>query len=346
MLAIHARVGSYSDRWLEYCRDHAIHHCVVDARSPDIIHQFRGAAGFLWHWAHWDPVDLLFARHLIQAAEAMGLNVFPNSRTCWHYDDKIAQHYLLDALDAPVVPTWVFYDQTKALEWISRVHFPKVFKLRCGAGSSNVRLVRSRREAERLCHKAFTVGFKPVASYFSDLASRWRRARQTRTFVQKALHAPSALAWIRHSNQGLPRQRGYVYFQDFIPNNTHDTRVTVIGDRAFAFRRAVRPGDFRASGSGSIDWSTDRINLECVQIAFQVARAIGTQSLAFDFVEDALGQPRILEISYAFAAEAVHGCPGWWDSDLRWHYGHVWPQDCILEDLLAACDLHEDRLHH
>ena len=64
------------------------------------------------------------------------------------------------------------------------------------------------------------------------------------------LLAPEKIAKISAQHPGTEShdrdgRRGYVYFQDFIPDNQFDTRVTVIGNRAFAFIRKVRPGDFR-----------------------------------------------------------------------------------------------------
>jgi hypothetical protein len=110
----------------------------------------------------------------------------------------------------------------------------------------------------------------------------------------------------------------------------------VIGDRAFAFRRAVRPGDFRASGSGIIDYDVQAIDLRCVRIAFEVAQKLGTQSLAFDFIYDHQGTPLIAEISYSYMPSAIFACSGYWDSRLNWHDEQVWPQDAILEDVLAS----------
>jgi glutathione synthase/RimK-type ligase-like ATP-grasp enzyme len=49
-------------------------------------------------------------------------------------------------------------------------------------------------------------------------------------------------------------EKNYVYFQDFIPQNDFDIRIIVIGKRAFAIKRMVRKGDFRASGSGNIKY--------------------------------------------------------------------------------------------
>ena len=42
------------------------------------------------------------------------------------------------------------------------------------------------------------------------------------------------------------------------------------------------------------------------------------------------------EISYCYVASMVHACPGQWDHQGRWHEGHVWPEDAILDDVLAS----------
>jgi glutathione synthase/RimK-type ligase-like ATP-grasp enzyme len=133
----------------------------------------------------------------------------------------------------------------------------------------------------------------------------------------------------------MPLERGYFLVQEFLPGNSYDTRVTVIGDRAFAFTRDVRANDFRASGRGSINYDFRRIDMRCIEIAFDVANRTRAQSMAFDFAVDSDGRPLILEVSYAYMARPVFDCSGYWDSKLQWHPGNVWPQDAILEDMLA-----------
>jgi hypothetical protein len=140
----------------------------------------------------------------------------------------------------------------------------------------------------------------------------------------------------------LPRQRGYAYFQDFLPNNKYDTRITVIGNRAFGFTRNVRTNDFRASGSGDINYDMDKIDSRCLKIAFEVAEKLGTQSLAFDFIFDQKHEPRIGEISYCYQNKAVYNCPGHWDDKLNYREGHVWPEDAIITDFLEDIVLKED----
>lgn len=336
-IAIHHREGSFSERWIQYCAEHEIPYQTVDAYDSDILRRLAAADAFLWHWSHGEPRDLLMARHLITAAEMMGLGVFPNVATCWHFDDKVAQKYLLEAVGAPLVPTYVFYDLKSAESWIERATFPKVFKLRRGAGSANVRLVADAADARRLARRAFGAGFRAMR-YLANADVRLKRVRRERRLVRAFLRFPSVLLSTLRLRREMGREKGYLYFQDFIPDNAFDTRVTIIGHRAFAFTRNVRKNDFRASGSGSIDYSRDRIDRRCLQTAFEVARRIGTQSAAFDFLSGGGQGPRIAEVSYAYLSKPVHDCGGYWDEQLTWHDGPVWPEDAILEDLLAEVD--------
>jgi glutathione synthase/RimK-type ligase-like ATP-grasp enzyme len=334
-LAIHHRQGSWSDRWIAYCEEHGIPYRVVNCLSSDIIQQLADASGLLWHWTLNDPSEQLIARQLLRAVEAMGIPVFPNTSTCWHYNDKIGQKYLLEAIGATLAPTHVFYNLADALCWIDKASFPKVFKLSKGAGSANVRLVRNAREARWLAKRAMTAGFWPSAPYAQDAQKRFRAARTRGDLFSVLRRMPAVLARIRQINHGMGRERGYVYFQDFIPGNDFDTRITIIGNRAFGFTRNVRPGDFRASGSGDINYDVPRINMQCVRTAFEVAQQIASQSMAFDFVLDENRWPLILEVSYCYNPGAVYACQGHWDEQLNWHPGQMWPQDAILTDFIG-----------
>jgi glutathione synthase/RimK-type ligase-like ATP-grasp enzyme len=336
IIGIHERPGSFSDRWIEYCKQRQIEYKLVNCLQSDIIEQCAGLNALLWHWTLNDQRELLCAPHIAAALKETGVLMFPNFDTCWHYDDKIAQKYLLEAIKAPLIPTWVFTDRSHAENWIGTATWPKVFKLRCGAGSSNVKMVRSKSEAMSLCRTAFNRGF-PSEMIRMDAVQKYVRARSGQKDLVRRLGRLVRKAFLR-ATRGYesPRQRGYLYFQEFMPNNTFDTRVTVIGNRAFAFTRENRPGDFRASGSGRISYEAAKIDPRCVQIAFQTAQRLRTQSLAFDFLFNAKGDPVIGEISYCYLASAVHNCEGHWDEKLNWQPGSVWPQDAILDDLCAG----------
>jgi len=332
---IHESKGGFSDRWIEYCLEKGIAFEIVNCFNTDIISKLNAGDILLWHWLLDDIRAITFARHIIAALQEKGVKVFPDLRTCWHYDDKVAQKYLLEAIGAPLAPAYVFYDKQKAKEWISRAFFPKVFKLRRGAGSYNVQLVKNEQEAFKLVDLAFGKGFNPIPSYFDDTKTKVQKIKDYKVFLGKLKRLPSILMKNSINRDQFPRERGYVYFQDFLPNNAFDTRITVIGGRAFGFIRYVRQNDFRASGSGAIDYDPQKIDKQCVKIAIDVAKKLGTQSLAFDFIYNLNQEPVIVEISYCYLSKAVSACFGYWDTSLKWVPGKFEPEVLVLEDLLG-----------
>jgi len=335
MIGIHHREGGWSWRWLELCRQRGHAHEVVDAYRSDLIRKLDRFDVFFWAWSHRETRDLTFAHSIIRSVENVGVLVFPDSQTCWHYDDKVAQKYLLESVGAPLVPTYVFYDERSANEWILETSWPKVFKLRRGAGSSNVKLVRTRAEALRFCKQAFDTGFDPTEKVFDDSKTKLRGIKRPSDAIRLIRKLPHGLQKLRTRRKYTAREVGYLYFQDFVDNNEYDVRVTIIGNRAFVFRRKTRPGDFRASGSGMVDFDVSYIDGDCISTAFEVADKIGSQSAAFDFVIDEQGRHLIVEVSYTYMDRVVHECPGHFDRNMNWHEGHTWPQDAVFDDIIS-----------
>jgi hypothetical protein len=134
-------------------------------------------------------------------------------------------------------------------------------------------------------------------------------------------------------------------FQKFLPNNLFDTRVSIIGERAFAFRRFNRENDFRASGSGRINYDINKIDLHSVEIAFNISNKLNFQSMAYDFLFNERKELEICEVSYTYVDTAVYNCPGFWDKDLSWHEGHFWPKYCQLVDALGSPNLKQPLLN-
>jgi glutathione synthase/RimK-type ligase-like ATP-grasp enzyme len=271
----------------------------------------------MWHHHHANYKDTLFAKQLLYSLEQKGMKVFPNFNTTWHFDDKVGQKYLLEAIKAPSVPSFVFYSKKEALKWINNTTFPKVFKLRGGAGSANVKLAKTKSQAKKFIKKAFGRGFSQFdrLGHLKERFSRFRQGKDSFIGVCKGfarLFIPTEFAKMYH------REKGYVYFQEFIPNNSFDIRVVVVGDKATAEKRFVRKNDFRASGSG--EFSYDDINTDAIKIAFDAAEKLKLQSVAFDFILDN-NKPLIVEMSYGFGVKGVSNAPGYWDKDLNWHKG-------------------------
>src|SRR5690554_6423588 len=330
-IAIHHRPGSFSDRWIAYCEKQGIAYKLVNAFDSDIVQQLSDCDAFMWHHHHAVYKDVVAAKKILFALEHAGIKVFPDFKTGWHFDDKVAQKYLLEAIGAPLVPSYVFYDKQEALAWAKTTSYPKVFKLKAGAGAANVRLVRSEGEARKLIGKAFGRGF-PQYDRFGALKERFRKFRQKQASFFYVLKGIARLLYTTDFAKQQPNERGYIYFQDFIPKNKSDTRIVVVaGKYAAGERRLVREGDFRASGSGLYNYQD--IPETQVALAFSIAKKLKLQSVAFDFIKDN-GRDLIVELSYGFGTEGILKAAGYWDSELNWYVGEFNPQEWMVELIL------------
>lgn len=340
-IAIHHTAGTFSDRWIEYCINNDISYKLVNCYSSDIIDQLNDCQGLMWNWTLTDYKANLFARQLTISLEKKGVKVYPNINTGWYYDDKLGQKYLFEAIKAPFVKSFVFFSKEEAFDWISKTTFPKVFKLRGGAGSSNVKLILNKKSAKRKIKRAFGRGF-PLYTKLLDLKQRiWVLKRDQDVNALISLSKGIVKLFLPNGEMALlPRQKGYAYFQEFVSNNQFDDRIIIIGERALAIRRFNRKNDFRASGSGIIEYDPKLFSTRIIEIAFTVSQNIDSQSTAFDFLYDQQGNPLIVEISYAFAAGPVYdACPGYWDKQLNWNETKVNPQFFIIEDFVNSLDL-------
>jgi len=332
-IAIHKSSWGFSQDWIFFCQKRGIEYKVVNCYDSDIINQLADCDVLMWNHHHSIAKDALFAKQLLFAIWQAGKKVFPDFYTNWHFDDKVGQKYLLEAIGAPIAPTWVFYDKQEALNWTKTATFPKVFKLRVGAGSSNVKLVRSRKEAIKIIKKAFSKG---ISSYnkWNDLREHLRKFRWNfKDIIELAKSIRRLIVSTVFSNTIGP-QKGYVLFQEFIEGNQYDIRVVVIGQKAFAIKRLVRPNDFRASGSGRILYEKHEIDERCVMIAFETTEKLKAQVVAYDFVFDKNNRPFIVEINYGYDHKAYFPSPGYWDRHMNWHEGAFNSAEWMVNELL------------
>jgi hypothetical protein len=332
MIAIHKAAGGFSDRWISYCDSNAISYKIVDCYKNDIINQLSGCSALMWQYYQGSIKDFIMAKALMNALENIGIKPFPDFKTAWHFDDKVGQKYLLESIGAPFAPAWVFYDKQEALAWAEKAGFPKVFKLRGGAGSQNVKLVQTRQQAIKLIRKAFGRG-SPAFDPLGSLKERWRLYRLDKTDFQDLLEGIARFVVAPSYVKLRGRERGYIYFQEFIAGNDSDIRVVVIGDKAFAIKRIVREGDFRASGSGNILYDRNLIYEEDIRLSFTLAEKLQSQCVAFDYVHEN-GKPLVVEISYGFSPKGYDPCPGYWDNEMNWHEGKFNPYGWMVENTL------------
>lgn len=286
---------------------------------------------FLFRWAHADDHHQLINSILPVIENTLRIKCFPNLATCWHYDDKIKQYYLLKSLEYPIIDSSIFWEKENALSWAETAKFPMVFKLKSGAGSTNVILINEKKEALKIINRMFGKGISSnyVIPHKGKIKPKnfeiYLRTKADQYLLNK-IKKNKPMFWQISKN--------YVLFQKFLPNNKFDTRVTTIGNRAFAYRRFVRDNDFRASGSGKIDYSQEAIDQRFIKLALQISGELGFQSMAYDFLLSESNEPQICEISYTFVDKLIFNCPGYWDDNLSFYPGNFWPQYLHIMDSL------------
>lgn len=334
-IAIHNTPGTFSDKWIEYCELNKINYKIVNCYASDIIQQLEDCNGLMWHWLHSDSKAMLFARQLSYTLEKAGKKIFPNADTCWHFDDKLGQKYLLEALGAPLVPSYVFYDRVDAIVWAKQTNYPKVFKLRGGAGSLNVTLANNQAKAIELIERVFGEGVSPIPSLYTDIRTKLRKIKSIGQLWKKITRLNKYMEETKTDQKMFSLEKGYAYFQDFVPNNDHDIRIVVIGEKAFAIKRMVRDNDFRASGSGMIVHNPADIPVECLKSGFELAKKLNTQCVALDYIFQE-NKILLVEISYGFSSKGYLNCPGYWDRDLKWHDGTFTPEWFMITDFIKS----------
>ncbi|MFB6320174.1 RimK family alpha-L-glutamate ligase [Saccharicrinis sp. FJH54] len=336
LIAIHKQKGSFSDGWIAYCEEKNIPYKLVNCYDTDIIKKLEDCDGLMWHWNQNDYRAPLFARQLTISLQKKGIKVFPDINTVWHFDDKLGQKYLMESIQAPYVPTHIYYTKQDALNWSAQTSYPKVFKLRGGASGVNVIKVNTRGAAKKLIQKSFRRGYKHINRYVRFKDRFWLLKRDKNLHALRGVLSGFIRLFIPTSVERMSgKELGYVMFQDFIPGNTYDTRLIVVGDRCFGTRRYCRPGDFRASGSGLYDNSPEIFDMNCVKLAFEISEKIGSQSIAFDFIYDGI-KPVICEISYIYCRDIIANCDGYWNKELQWITAEVNAEKFIAEDFINS----------
>lgn len=322
---------NYAPRWAATLRARGVEPVLCDLKAPDVLTRVDDCDGVMWHWYHMPPEKQLAPKILDAIELGRGLPVFPNMATRWHFDEKISQFYLLGGSGFPLVRTWLFLELERALSFLAAAPYPLVFKLSSGAGSANVLKVDDYLRASRLSRRMFKTGIRP---YSLNPDARLGTYSWKQKIIDR-LDCPYVQYPSPHA-----AERGYVYFQEFLPGNDYDIRVTVIGDRAFGYIRYNRPADFRASGSGSFNPDPGNIPMAAVAAAHAMSAHFGFQSMAYDFLMDGGQKPCLTEISYCYVNWMVQACPGYWDRNLVWHAGQLWPEEAHVDDFIVYVGRH------
>lgn len=334
-----AHSTAWGPEWMRACAERGVPHELIDWRAGDAFTRMARHAVVLWHFNHYSSDEMRFARPILAALKAGGCKVFPDDGDANHFDDKVAQAYLLRSLGLPTPTNHVLHRRDAVEEWIHSVGtFPVVAKLRSGSGASGVTLIASPDQLRRYASGMFGSGVRSRPSVAFKIRSNLASARTLRDLAVRARRAPEFLFSWRKASQ-LPREIGYVYLQEFIADCDHDIKVVVVGDRLSFICRAVRAGDFRASGGGSLFYDRSLVSQSLVRTAFDAAQALRSDCTGFDMIVDPRsGRPLILEVSYGFSHESLLRAGGHYDRSGAWHDVPLNAPQAVLDRMLLKAD--------
>jgi glutathione synthase/RimK-type ligase-like ATP-grasp enzyme len=290
----------------------------------------------------WNPsfMGVRIASHFkekIYFMESMlGKMVIPNYNTIWHFESKIAQSYIFSSFGVPTPETIVSFDLNDSINLINQSNMPLVYKKPFGAGSKNVTLWINKENAKNEINKLFS-------------QELWERNKIKTTSkiagILKNIFQPWFWEKIR-KNIFDEERYGMVYWQKYIPDNRADLRIAIIGNQfAFGFWRNNRPGDFRASGSGLIDFDRT-IPEDVLQYCFDLSTRLNFDSMGYDVIFEN-DHFVITEMSYNYIDFIPHKSKGYYQRDankaITFHAGHTWPEELWVKWLLKRGNLIPDQ---
>lgn len=322
---------------IDVCNKNNIDYGIIDPYAYDVIDQLSHYDALVWGFQNYLHADLMEARSILHVAEKMGLKVYPDINTAWHFDDKIAETYALQGVGAPIPQSYMFYSQAEACRFFdSYTDYPIVAKLRCGSGASNVRLIHNAAEGHKYAATMFGPGLDPSPSLRYKAFSKLQSSHNFSTLVKRIKKIPVFLR-TRRAAKEMPRECGYVFLQEFIPNNGYDIKVAVVGEKLLFFTRAVRKGDFRASGGGEISYRHNLLTPQIIESAFSTADKLGAQCMGFDYVVDsATGQGKIIEMCYGFDFDLAVGGGGYYTRNGEWVEASINVAEEIINNLVNS----------
>lgn len=323
---------SWIPRFISYCFENDIPFEVVNPYASDFVSKIGNYSAIVWYYSNYVISDLLEAWNILKVAENMGLTAFPGTDSNWHFDDKIAEMYALQSVGAKIPESWVFYLEDECEDFLkNQAEYPIIGKLRAGSGSNNVKLFNNPESAVKYARRMFSKGYDPSPSLMYKAYSKFQSSSDWKMMMSRIKKIPQFLNTRRHAKM-MPAEKGYCYFQEFIPNKGYDLKVVVINDKMTFCARNVRKNDFRASGGGSIYYDRALLTDSIIDSAFEAADKLGMKCVGFDYVVDeATGEGKIIEMCYGFDYTAQSDLNAYVDRNHNWHEEAVYVPDEIIK---------------
>jgi glutathione synthase/RimK-type ligase-like ATP-grasp enzyme len=260
---------------------------LVDLDQANWLAAVEGFEGVIWNPGYWGMKQASHFKEKIYFIEnILNLKVMPNYQTVWAFDSKAAEGYIFQHYKVPTPPTTVSFSYEDALQQLEQARLPLIVKNTEGAAATGVRMVRSKKKYRHELEYNFA-------------QQRWEVDRRTgnkwdvfrKNFFNK-------WSWLRlvQRLRLFKSPTGLAYWQQFIPDNPGDLRIAVVGNYAYGFWRQNRKNDFRASGSGIIDFER-ALPEHVVTYLIEFSNRLGFDAMVYDILFDR-DSFYIVEMSY------------------------------------------------
>lgn len=157
--------------------------------------------------------------------------------------------------------SWVFGCLEEMEQVIQEFEFPVVFKTAEGAMSRGVLLAKDKDELRRIVKK------RCRSVHINEDIKDFLRPYKHNNYIKESLY------------------RNKFIVQQFIPNLYFDYKVLIFGDNYFVFRRNNRKNDFRASGSGNLNYkygTEAEAPKELFVFSEKIVKALNVPNLSID----------------------------------------------------------------
>lgn len=220
---------------------------------------------FIFYCSSQHPSYYNYIFDIMMDAQNRGAILIPSLDHLKSHENKFYQELYKARLAIPTPKSWLL-GSIEDIAYLVRngLDFPVIAKLPQGFGSKTVSKINSHEELLDYCRSHLTPTVKPRKNIFKYKES------------------------LKKYKDKYPASTGSIVLQEFIPQQTHDWKVLVIGNKVFSLKRYTRDNDFRASGSGN--FSGDKVpSLDLVNFAYNVKQKLKTPWVSMDIIESPRG---------------------------------------------------------
>ncbi|MFA5283401.1 MAG: hypothetical protein WC366_02675 [Bacilli bacterium] len=258
-------VHGYYEKYEKFLLANKIPYEFYDPSRSDFFEKAQKYDVIIWRVT--DKVTGLYeAKQKIEFIEKNSKTlVFPSYKSLWCYEEKVRQCWFFANNEIPHIKSFVSNNYLESLDYIKRAEYPIISKESTSFSSLGVDKIKSYKRARKIVNDVFANGKK------------------------------STYSWMK--------QKDYVLFQEYVPNEGYDLRIVVIDDFFFGYYRYPKKHDYRASGSGIV--VKKDIDIEALDFARKVyAKYDDSVMLAIDMIKDTRdNQFKVVETSIFIGCE-------------------------------------------